>query len=420
MDLTKALFKGDRVIWMVFFVLCTISLVEVYSASSMLSYKSTARHFDPIIRHATFLIGGTILVILIQNVNYQKFKYLGFYILGFAAILLVYAQLGGMRVNDASRWVSLFGINFQPSEFAKLGLIMYTAYMLARYQDEDNASPVAFNRIMIATGVFCGLIIKENFSTAFLLFSVIYLMMFIGRVHFKKLGAIAAIGIVFILIVALTLPHLPQSFLQKTRLDTWAHRIENFSKKGQDKNAELEINDKNRQEMTGKIAIANGRVVGLMPGNSQTRDFLPQAFSDFIYAIILEELGMVGGIFVILLYFILLFRVGIIARRCNKTFPALLIIGCALIIAFQALINMSVAVNLIPVTGQPLPLISRGGTSTLITCVYFGIILSVSQFANECHEKAKAEKLAEAERLQPVAVEESQPVEEEEEDEVNF
>ncbi len=398
MDLTKALFRGDRVIWAVFFFLCMFSLVEVYSASSMLSYKATTRHFDPIMRHATFLLGGTLLVIVIQNINYRKFSTIGFYILILALVLLVYALTGGMTVNDAQRWVRLGGFSFQPSEFAKLGVIITTSYILARFQDENHASKNAFKWVMWITCFYCLLIVKENFSTAFLLFAVVYILMFIGRVEFKKLGIIAAVGIGLICLTLTVLPHLPPKFLKETRLETWANRVKEFGKKKEVKMEDLKITDKNRQVLTGKIAIANGgsSVLGLLPGNSQTRDFLPQAFSDFIFAIILEETGLPGGLFVLFLYFVLLFRVGIIAQRCKHTFPALLIIGCALLIVFQAIINMSVAVNLIPVTGQPLPLISRGGTSTIISCIYFGIILSVSQYANECEAVKKMKELGQA------------------------
>ncbi|MFZ4454729.1 MAG: FtsW/RodA/SpoVE family cell cycle protein [Bacteroidales bacterium] len=388
MDLTKALFKGDRVIWTVFFFLCVISVVEVYSASSMLSYKAAVRHFDPIVRHATFLIAGTALIIMIQNMSMKRIQTLGFIALVLGILFLIYAMVGGMKVNDASRWVSFFGIRFQPSEFAKLGVIITTSYILSKYQDEDNASPKAFKLIMLIAGVVCLFILKENISTAVLLFAVVYLLMFIGRVEFKKLGIVAGIGIGLIVIGAFTITHLPKNVLKETRFETAASRLSSFiSGKKTDSDDKIDLNGKDCQKYYGKIAIANGKVFGKMPGNSETRDFLPQAFSDFIFAIILEETGLAGGLFVIFLYFVLLFRVGVIAKRCTKVFPALVIIGCSLIIAFQALINMSVAVNLIPVTGQPLPLISRGGTSTLISCIYFGIILSVSQFAAKTNAK---------------------------------
>ena len=395
MDLTKALFKGDRVIWTVFFFLCLISVVEVYSASSMLSYKAAVRHFDPIVRHATFLIGGTGLIILIQNLSLKKLQILGFVALILGVLFLIYAQFGGMKVNDATRWVSVFGIRFQPSEFAKLGVIITTAYFLARYQDEENASSKAFKWVMGITTIIFLLILKENISTAVLLFGVVYCMMFIGRVQYKKLFIIAFSVILLVGVAIFAITHIPKEYLKGTRFETGFSRISQHfeSKANANKNSkQVVLDDKNRQEVTGKIAIANGKIFGLMPGNSQTRDFLPQAFSDFIFAIILEETGLVGGLVVIFLYFVFLFRVGIIARRCKTAFPALVIIGCALIIVFQALINMSVAVGLIPVTGQPLPLISRGGTSTLISCIYFGVILSVSQFATKENAKEIIEK----------------------------
>ena len=387
MDLTKALFKGDRVIWTVFFFLCVISVVEVYSASSMLSYKAAVRHFDPIVRHATFLIAGTALIIMIQNMNMKGIRAVGFIALVLGILFLLYAMVGGMKVNDASRWVSFFGIKFQPSEFAKLGVIITTAYILSEFQEERNASSKAFRWIMVISGIICLLILKENISTAVLLFAVVFLMMFIGRVSLKKLGIVAAIIISLGVIGAVTITHLPKSVLKETRFETAASRINSFTSGKDSEDEKIDLNGKDCQKYYGKIAVANGKVFGMMPGNSETRDFLPQAFSDFIFAIILEETGLVGGVIVIFLYIILLFRVGIIARRSTKVFPALVIIGCALIIAFQALINMSVAVGLIPVTGQPLPLISRGGTSTIISCIYFGVILSVSQYIARTNAK---------------------------------
>ncbi|MEI7676185.1 MAG: FtsW/RodA/SpoVE family cell cycle protein, partial [Bacteroidales bacterium] len=209
MDLTKALFKGDRVIWTVFFFLCLISVVEVYSASSMLSYKAAVRHFDPIVRHATFLIGGTGLIILIQNLSLKKLQILGFVALILGVLFLIYAQFGGMKVNDATRWVSVFGIRFQPSEFAKLGVIITTAYFLARYQDEENASSKAFKWVMGITTIIFLLILKENISTAVLLFGVVYCMMFIGRVQYKKLLIIGFSVILLVGVAIFAITHIP-------------------------------------------------------------------------------------------------------------------------------------------------------------------------------------------------------------------
>jgi len=400
MDLSKALFKGDKVIWTVFFFLCGISLIEVYSASSMLTYGANARHFDPIIRHATFLLGGTVLVILIQNIHFKKFPQFGFYLLLLSIGLLLYAMLGGLVVNDAARWVSIMGIKFQPSEFAKLGVVITSANLLSRFQDSNNASPKAFRGVLMISGFICLLIFKENISTAILLFSVVFIMMFIGRVEIKKLFMVALTGIAAVALLVFVLKVVPPKTLDKlgnNRLTTMKSRIDNFFTSKKDKDKELDMTGKDMQVIMGKVAIANGVGFGLFPGNSETRDFLPQAFSDFIFAIIIEETGLIGGFFVPFLYFVLLFRVGIIANRCGTLLPTLIIIGCALIIVFQALINMSVAVNLIPVTGQPLPLISRGGTSTVITCIYFGIILSVSEHINQQDRQKLAEQTAKEE-----------------------
>jgi cell division protein FtsW len=233
--------------------------------------------------------------------------------------------------------------------------------------------------------IICGLILLENFSTAFILFAVVFIMMFIGRISFKYLGSLALIiivsgGIGYGAIKAIPKASMPHML---DRAYTWVGRIErHFDKK--EANAEkYVITDENRQVQHGRIAIARGGVFGVMPGNSVERDYLPQAYSDFIFAIIVEEMGLIGGILVIILYLILLFRAGRIATTCSSVFPALLVIGLSLMIVIQTFVNMSVASSLIPVTGQPLPLISRGGTSILITCIYFGIIFGVTRQIKE-------------------------------------
>ena len=242
-----------------------------------------------------------------------------------------------------------------------------------------------FNIILIGVGLICLFILPENFSTAFMLFGICFLMMFIGQMPLKKLGMLAGVLILCLAFFVVALTTFPESVLKYVpRALTWKGRIVEHldSKKDniEEENGTYVITDDNYQVTHAKIAIARGGLLGKLPGHSQQRDVLPQAFSDFIYAIIFEELGFVGGMFVLFLYIILLIRVGIIARRCEKDFPRFLVLGCGLLVVVQALANMAVAVNLIPVTGQPLPLISRGGTSTVLTCCYFGIILSISRF----------------------------------------
>ncbi|MCI7783645.1 MAG: FtsW/RodA/SpoVE family cell cycle protein [Parabacteroides sp.] len=387
MSLASKLFKGDRVIWIIFMFLCLISAVEVFSATSTLAYQNV-NHWAPIGRHATFLIGGFLAVVLLHNVPYTIFR-AGILLFPISLIMLIVTPFIGISANDAHRWLSIFGIQLQPSEFAKLSLLILIAFLLSkrgRITDDQ-----IFKWILICTFVTCGLILPENFSTAFMLFGVCFLMMFIGQLPIKKLlklaGTLVALLVLFLAVLKFTPKEIVQSYLPG-RLATWQARLERFGDDSANYNAAgtYIVTDENYQVSHAKIAIARGGLFGQMPGHGQQRDFLPQAYSDFIYAIILEELGFAGGVFVLLLYIMLLVRVGMIARRCETPFPKFLVLGCGLLIVVQALANMAVAVSLIPVTGQPMPLVSRGGTSTVISCVYFGIILSISRFGAHIRE----------------------------------
>lgn len=371
MDLANKLFKGDRSVWIIFMLLCLVSLVEVYSATSTLAYRQV--HFwAPIMRHAGFLFAGFCGVLLVHNIPSKYFS-AGIGVLLLSIILLFVTPIIGVRLNDAHRWINIFGIQFQPSEVAKISCILFVAFMLSR-QERFNPNRT-FRIIITGVALTCGLIFPDNFSTSALLGLVCFIMMFIGQVPMKKMLKLTAVLIMLGALAFTAVKFVPEQYLPN-RLATWQGRIADFSK--DDKEATFEDDF---QVNHAKIAIANGGFWGVMPGNSKQRDVLPQAFSDFIYAIIIEEMGLIiGGVGVLLLYIMLMFRVAIIARRCEKLFPKYLVLGCGLMIVIQAFINMAVAVNLIPVTGQPLPLISRGGTSTILTCLYFGIILSVSRF----------------------------------------
>lgn len=393
MSLASKLFRGDRVIWIIFMFLCLISAVEVFSATSTLAYQNV-NHWAPIGRHATFLVGGFLAVILLHNVPYSIFR-AGILLFPISLIMLIVTPFVGISANDAHRWLSIFGIQLQPSEFAKLSLLILIAFLLSkrgRITDDQ-----IFKWILICTFVTCGLILPENFSTAFMLFGISFLMMFIGQLPIKKLlklaGTLAALLMLFLAVLKFTPKEIVQSYLPG-RLATWQARLERFGDDSANYNAAgtYIVTDENYQVSHAKIAIARGGLFGQMPGHGQQRDFLPQAYSDFIYAIILEELGFAGGVFVLLLYIILLVRVGMIARRCDNAFPKFLVLGCGLLIVVQALANMAVAVSLIPVTGQPMPLVSRGGTSTVISCVYFGIILSISRFGAHIRETDEEEQ----------------------------
>jgi cell division protein FtsW len=289
-----------------------------------------------------------------------------------------------------------------------MAVVIITAFILSKGRTEDGANPKAFKYILIIAGTICAIILPENFSTAFLLFGVVVLMMFIGHVPLiqlgKLIGTLVGLGIVALTFIIAT-KDVDISFLH--RFDTWRARIEKFVSNEEIAASKFDT-DKDGQVAHARIAVATSHVIGKGPGNSVQRDFLSQAFSDFIFAIVIEELGLLGGAFVVFLYICLLIRVGRIAKRCNRSFPAFLVIGIGLLLVTQAVFNMMVAVGLAPVTGQPLPLISRGGTSTIINCVYIGMLLSVSRYtasieqeellrqAEVAPEKSAAVLLAEA------------------------
>jgi cell division protein FtsW len=325
--------------------------------------------------------------------------------------MLLWVLFFGEKTNDAGRWISLFGLKFQPSEIDKGTLVLVTAQILSATQREDGADKRAFKYILIVVIPFCLLIGVENLSTAALIFAVIYLMMFIGRVPMVQLGKLTAGAalVVFLFIGSVyLLGSMDQNSSSETqteaivngevkkdtkkspsflhRFGTWKNRID---KKLNSKHVAPEDYDldKDAQVAHANIAIVGSNIIGKGPGKSVERDFLPQAFSDFIYVIIIEELGIIGAAFVVFLYIVLLYRAARIASRCENNFPAFLVMGLALMLVIQATFNMLVAVGIAPVTGQPLPLISRGGTSTIINCIYIGAMLSVSRSAKKRGQK---------------------------------
>ena len=418
------IFKGDKVIWMVFFFLCIISIVEVYSASSSLSFTK-GNYWSPIIYHCSILIVGIVLMVFVLNIKCRYFKLITPIVLIFSTLMLIWVLVAGQTTNGANRWITLAGLQFQPSELAKGALVLAVAQVLSAMQTDHGADRKAFKYIMLLSSGIILLILFENLSTAMLIALTVILMMFVGRVPLKQLGRlvgfIALLGVLALSLVMLVgddkkleddlpdkqnlteqtvaaQPKESPGFIGKTlhRADTWKARIKKFFDNEYVAPKDYDL-DKDAQVAHANIAIASSDVLGKGPGNSNERDFLSQAFSDFIYAIIIEEMGIEGAIFVALLYIILLFRTGIIANRCENTFPAFLAMGIAFLLVTQALFNMLVAVGLAPVTGQPLPLISKGGTSTIINCIYIGVILSVSRSAKKKKEdKSSAEKLSHA------------------------
>ena len=402
------LFKGDKVIWMVFFFLCMISIVEVFSASSNLTYKSQ-NYMGPIFYHALMILFGVFIAVVTLNIPCRYFKLMTPFLLIISGITLLWVLIGGESINGANRVISLpGGVTFQPSEIAKGTMVLITAQILSAMQHEDGADRKAFKYILWIVVPTAALIGIENLSTAALLLVVIFLMMFIGRVPMVQMGKL--VGVVTVLVavfltLVLTLGSIGAEKENSTqtvetvtthstdtkvikgggvfhRFVTWRNRIVKHLDKKDVPPSEYDL-DKDAQVAHANIAIVSSNIIGKGPGQSVERDFLSQAFSDFIYAIIIEELGIIGAVFVVFLYIVLLYRTARIASRCENNFPAFLAMGLALLLVTQATFNMLVAVGIAPVTGQPLPLISKGGTSTIINCAYIGAILSVSRSAKK-------------------------------------
>ena len=404
-------FKGDPIIWIVLLLLMLISAVEMYSASSTLAFRQTD-FILPVWRHIMFLGAGFCIVFVVHLLPYRIFPLCGGLLLPFSLVLLVVTLMSGVSANNAARWLELGGFQFQPSEFAKLAVIVILAFLLGRRQEDGKTSDAVFPKCMAVIVVTCALIILENLSTSALIFFVGILMMFFGRVSHKRLLQTLAITITAGMLLFFMVPYFAKTTVDENgmkkeviekpfhRFTTWHDRVERYfsGKKNIKSLKEFVANPDNYQEIHAKIAIANSKGIGRGPGNSIERDFLPQAYSDFIFAVIIEELGLLGGLIVMFLYLILLFRCGVIANKCQNAFPALLVLGLAGMIVTQAFLNMSVAVGLLPITGQTLPMISRGGTSIITTSICFGIILSVSRYVQgEGKEEEQEDEVEEEE-----------------------
>ncbi len=361
--------KGDRVIWAVVTLLAIFSVLVVYSSIVTLAYKYQGGNTEfYLFKHSIILMIGFSLMYFAHKVNYKYYSRISQIGLLLAIPLLLFTLLVGASVNDAARWLTIPIINqsFQTSDLAKLALIMFLARMLSRKQENIKDFNHAFLPIMIPILIVCGLILPANFSTAAMLFATCLVLMFVGRINLAYIISLVSIGVVCLVIfIAVVL-----NSNYTSRVSTWKNRIENFSSgKAQE----------NYQAEQSKIAIASGGIIGKGPGRSTQRNFLPQSYSDFIFSTVIEEYGLIGGTFIMLLYLILFYRSIRIANKAPRTFGALLAIGLSFSLVFQAMINMAVAVNLFPVTGQPLPMVSMGGTSIWFTCLAVGIILSVSR-----------------------------------------
>ncbi len=372
--------KGDKVVWIVIVLLSLISLLVVYSATGSLAYKNKSGNTEYyLFKHGFILLFGFFLMYVTHNIRYTYFSKISILVILLAIPLLLITLMKGSNLNDASRWLALPGtsLTFQTSDFAKLALIMYVSRVLSQKQENINSIKEAFIPVVIPVVIVCALILPANFSTAAVLFTTCFVMMFVGRIPYKHLLSLLGMGIVAILIILTVGNFAPNVF---PRFGTWMKRIETF------RSTEKEDKGSNFQVDQSKIAIATGGTLGKGPGKSTQRNFLPHPYSDFIYAIIIEEYGLVFGVIIVLLYLILLFRGTRIATQSPKMFGSLLAFGCSFSMVFQAMINMAVATNLFPVTGQPLPMLSMGGTSIWFSSITIGIILSVS-----VGEKSKTE-----------------------------
>ena len=411
MNKIGVLFKGDKGIWTVFLFLCLISIVEVFSASSTLTYKSQD-YLGPLFYHCGTILAGLVVAIVTLNIQCRYFKLITPILLIITYATLIWVLVFGESINGANRVIQLPGFTFQPSEIAKGTMVLFTAQILSALQrdDDSGADPLAMKYILWMTVPAVLLIGLENLSTAILLFAVICTMMILGRVPWKQIGKLVGVlvacaalfmGLVFGLgsmdkeaeqeladarAGVKTERVVEKKKGEKNAFEKLTHRFGTWRNRllmpGKPENPEdYKITDKNFQVTHANLAIASCGIIGKGPGNSVERDYLPQAFSDFIYAIIIEEMGIIGAILVVFLYVILLFRAARIASRCENNFPAFLVMGLALLLVYQAVINMCVAVDFGIVTGQPLPLVSKGGTSTIVNCAYIGVILSVSKSA---------------------------------------
>ncbi|WP_395044318.1 FtsW/RodA/SpoVE family cell cycle protein [Flavobacterium sp.] len=384
--------KGDKVIWAFIALLALFSFMPVFSASSNLAYMrhGSGNALTYLLKHAVHIFIGFFIIYQVHKIPYHYFRGISMVSLPIVWILLVYTLVKGTVVEgaNASRWIQIpfIGISFQTSTLAAIVLYVYVARYLSKSREIIPNFKQSFIELWIPVFITIALIFPANFSTAALIFAMVTMLAFIGKYPLKYIGIILGVGLISGLFFILIVKAFPDAF--PNRVDTWISRIDNFTsdKPGED----------DYQIEKAKIAIATGGIYGLGPGKSIQKNFLPQSSSDFIFAIIVEEYGILGALTILGLYLLLLFRFIIAAHKANSLFGKLVVVGLGFPIIFQALINMAVAVELLPVTGQTLPLISSGGSSVWMTCIAIGIILSVTkkeeEIAQELDEKQKRDE----------------------------
>ncbi len=398
--------KGDKVIWALVVLLTLVSLLAVYSATGSLAYKNYRGNTEIyLFKQIAFIMAGIMVIYFAHLVNYTFYSRAAQIAFLISLPLLFYTLFFGVKMNEGSRWIRLPLINMtmQTSDFARLALFMYLARLISKKQDVIKDFKKGFLPVIAPVAITCALIAPANLSTALLLGASCLLLMFIGRVstkHILMTIGVALIPIVFLISAAVIRHGKEKSednvvVAKKTtsstltgRVDTWIGRVESFIYGSKD-----DVDNEAYQINQAKIAIAKGGVFGVGPGNSTTRDYLPQAYNDFIYAIIIEEYGLVGGAFIMFIYLVFLYRCIRIYKRCPYAFGAFLALGLSFTLAIQAVANMAVTVNLFPVTGVTLPLVSMGGTSFIFTCLAIGIILSVARNVEQIEGKAALEEV---------------------------
>jgi cell division protein FtsW len=414
--------RGDKVIWAIVVVLALVSMLAVYSSTGLLAYKYNRGNTEVyLFKQVVFTALGLGIIYFSHRVNYTLWSRVARILFMISIPLLIYTLAFGVELNQGSRWIRLPIINltFQTSDLAKLALFMFLSRLLSKKQEVIKDFKKGYIPVIMPVGVICVLIAPANLSTALLVGATSMLLLFIGRANTKHLLmtiGIAAIPVAILVMLAVAFYDKKEEkcrelpfFLQVKRIPTWISRVQNFiyDSKQVDKDENYQINQ-------SKIAIAKGGLLGLGPGNSETRNFLPHPYSDFIFAIIIEEYGLVGGGFILFIYLLFLLRSIRIFKKCPYAFGAFLALGLSFTLVIQALINMAVTVNLFPVTGVTLPLISMGGSSFLFTCLAIGIILSVARNVEQLESPA-APKATEAKEKKAAEAEEEEEEEEEEE-----
>ncbi len=384
----------DKVYWLLFGILIIVAILALFSASSTLAFEKNSSILGPIMEQMLFITAGVGLAFVLQFIPSKFIRIASYLGLGISIVflLLTFTSMG-VEINGAKRWLRILGITFQPSELAKLTLILVVSDLLSRIRTEQDQKKY-FIIVLACTVVVCGLIMVGNLSTAMLLGGIVFLLFFLARVRIKYWGTtlLIAVGMLvlgyFFIEKVYIEPNRPVKGVMK-RATTWVGRIDDMIAEWKTPDEEFKLTDDNYQRSIAKVAIARGGAspIGVLPGNSQERDFLPQAFADYIFAIIVEESGIIGALFLILIYLAILFRSCLSSSKYSDYSAMLMVMGLALMLSCQALVSMMVSVGIGPVTGQPLPMISRGGTSALITSIYFGIIMCVAREQNELHAR---------------------------------